>query len=128
MTKIIYILILTSFISSCSENHYRLKDGKYKVQFDKEFVFFHYQVKSDTIEEIYNDQRETSVIEWISDNEYFLSDLVSHITYKDDLNKQMYIYGKPFYRLIKCTKDTIYFKLMRDENNAVNSGKLIKID
>lgn len=128
MTKIIYILILILFTSSCSETQCSLTDGKYKVQFDKEFVTFHYKVKSDTIEEIYDDQRFTSIIEWISDNEYFLSDLVSHITYKDDLNKQIYTYGKPFYRLVKCNNDTVYFKLMRNQNDAVNTGKMMKID
>lgn len=128
MTKTIYILILIIFISSCSENHCRLNDGTYKVEFDKEFFSFQYKVNSDTIEANYGDQTMLSVIEWISDNECFLNDLPSHITYKDDLNKEMYEFGKPFYRLIKCTKDTVYFELMRNQNNAVNSGKLIKID
>ncbi|MCZ4320196.1 hypothetical protein O4H26_14480 [Aequorivita viscosa] len=77
---------------------------------------------------MYDDARVTSVLEWISNKEYFLSDLPSHITYKDDLDKPTYTFGKPFYRLIKCSKDTFYFNLMRNENNVVNAGKLIKID
>lgn len=128
MTKISYIFILIFFISSCSKDYCQLKDGTYKVEFDKEFFSFQYKVNADTIEEIYDDARVTSVIEWISNKEYFLSDLPSHITYKDDLDKSTYTFGKPFYRLIKCSKDTIYFNLMRNENNVVNSGKLIKID
>lgn len=94
----------------------------------RNLFFFQWKVKSDTIEEIYEDQRNISVIEWISENEYFLNDLPSHIIYKDDLNKEMYQFGKPFYRLIKCTKDTIHFELMRNQNNTFNTGILIKID
>ncbi|WGF92616.1 hypothetical protein [Aequorivita marisscotiae] len=128
MTKIIYTFILICFISSCSEDYCLLKDGTYKVEFDEEFFSFQYKVKADTIEANYGDQTMTSIVEWISDNECFLNDLPSHITYKDDLNKSTYTFSKPFYRLIECSKDTIYFNLMRNENNVVNSGKLIKID
>lgn len=116
------------FIKGCSENNCRLPDGKYQVSYDKEFFGLSYEIKSDTIKEIHRDNYYITVVEWISDDEYFLSDLVSHITYKDDLNKELYTYGKPYYRLINCSKDTIYFKLMRNEHSAVNTGKLIKID
>ena len=128
MTKILHILILIFLITSCSKNSCRLNDGKYKVVYDNEFSVFYYNVESDSIEQIYDDQRHISELEWISDNEFFLDDLPSHLTYKDDLDKQVYTYDKPFFRLIKCRMDTIYFQLMRNQNSNVNSGKFIKVD
>tara|TARA_R100000353_G_C6418209_1_gene172351 strand:- start:218 stop:565 length:348 start_codon:yes stop_codon:yes gene_type:complete len=113
---------------SCSVDDCRLSDGKYKIIYDREFSGHQIEVKSDTIKEIYQDNSVISVIEWISDKDFFLSDLVSHLTYKDDLKKDLYTYDRPFYRLINCRKDTIDFKLMRNKNDQVNSGKLIKTE
>jgi len=128
LTKTFYTLIFILIITSCSDNQCGFSDGKYQVIYDKEFSSFEYEVKSDTVKEIYQDNHAYSIIEWISDDEYFLSDLVSHLAYKDDLNKEQYIYGKPFYRLINCRKDTIDFTLMRNQNSIINTGKLIKVD
>ncbi len=121
-------MILVIFLSSCSENNCRLTDGKYNVIYDNEFSEFQYEIASDSIREIYQDQIVLSKLERISDSEYFISDLASHLTYKDDSLKELYTYKKPFYRLTYCRNDTIGFEMIRNTHNIVNSGKLIKIE
>ena len=99
LKKLAYILLSIIVFTSCSKDSCTLDDGKYRVIYDKEFSEFQYEIRSDTVKEIYRDNSVISVIEWISDKEYLLSDLASYLTYKDDLNKEKYTYNTPFYRL-----------------------------
>ena len=66
-------------------------DGKYKVVYDREFSGYQIEVKSDTVKEIYQDNSAISGIEWMSDKEFFLNDLASYLTYKDDLEKGLFM-------------------------------------
>ncbi len=117
--------------SNCSVNSCRLDDGIYRVVYEQEFGSFEYEVKSDTITQIYQDNSVTSIIDWISENEYYLNDLPTAITHQqleeNELIEQLNSTGKPFYRLKSCRNDTIYFELMRNQHITIYTGKLVKI-
>ena len=130
MKKAIYILILLCFGFKYSDSNCHLKNGKYKVIYDQQFSDypkFEFEIDGQNVTEINSDSNRTFKIESIGENTFRLKSLEIRTDSLTEFQKALTSYGKPYYEITDCKKDTIDFTMRVNLHVISHSGKFVRI-
>jgi hypothetical protein len=130
LKKTIYILIIISFGFKCADNNCELKNGKYKVVYDKEFSDypkFEFEINGQNLTEINSDSNRKFTIETLGENSFRLKSLDKQTDSLSELQKALMSNGKPYYEITDCKKDTIDFTMRVNLHVISHSGKFVRI-
>lgn len=108
-----------------------LKDGRYKVLYDKAFSHypsFEFEVKNDTLIQINSESNSSFIIEKLSENNFRLHSTEKEKDSLTDIQKALISLGKPYYEIINCDKNTIDFVMRINLHIISHSGKFVRID
>jgi hypothetical protein len=130
MKKTLYILILFCFGFKCADNNCGLKNGKYKVVYDKEFADYpkiEFIINGQSLTEINSDSNRKYTIEAVGENYFRLKSLEKQTDSLTVFQKKLMSNGKPYYEITDCKKDTIDFTMRVNLHVTSHSGKFIRI-
>ena len=124
-------MILTSFGFKYAENICELKDGKYKVIYDKQFSEypkFEFVINGQNLTEINSNKNQNYIIENLGENTFRLKLLEKQTDSLTDLQQKLMSYANPYYEITDCKNDTIEFTMRVNLHVISHSGKFIRID
>ncbi|WP_246051440.1 hypothetical protein [Aequorivita sinensis] len=131
MKKTLYLLILISFGFKCADNNCELKDGKYKVIYDKQFSEypkFEFEINGQNLTEINSVKNRNYIIENLGENSFRLKSLERQTDSLTEFQKTLMSHGKPYYEITNCKNDTIEFTMRVNLHVISHSGKFVRTE
>ncbi|MDW5290367.1 hypothetical protein [Formosa sp. PL04] len=131
MKKALYILILISFGFKCADDNCELKNGRYKVVYDKQFSEypkFEFEINGQNLTEINSEQNRNYIIENLGENTFQLKSLEKQTDSLTDFQKALISNGKPYYEITDCKNDTIEFTMRVNLHVFSHSGKFVRLE
>jgi len=131
LKKVIYILLIFCFGFKYAEHNCYLKNGKYKVVYDKQFSEypkFEFEIDGKNLTEINTDSNRKYVIDSIGVNHFKLKLLGKQKYPLTEFQKSLTSYGQPYYEITDCKKDTTDFIMRVNLHVTSHSGKFTRID
>ena len=130
MKKILYILIIFCFGFKCADKNCDLNNGKYKVIYDKQFSNypkFEFKIDGENLTEINSESNRIKKKEKLGVNSFKLKSLEKQTDSLTEFQKKLMSYGKTYYEITNCKKDTIDFIMRVNLHVISHSGKFVRI-
>ncbi len=108
-----------------------LKNGKYKVVYDKEFSQYpkwEFELNGKNVTKINSDIKRKYELEKIGANSFRLNSLEKKTDSLTEIQKALISQGKSYYEITDCKKDTFEFTMRVNLHVISNSGKFIKVE
>ncbi len=107
-----------------------MNNGKYKVIYDKEFSKypkFEFKIDGENLTEINSEFNRRYKIEKLGENSFKLIFVEKQSDSLSEFQKALISYGKPYYEITDCKKDTINFIMRVNQHVISHTGKFIRI-
>ena len=131
MRKEHFIAVFLVFGFTWSNESCKLRDGKYKIVYDKQFSDYlesEFVVVDQTVIELKNDQKLEYKINWIAEDQFRLTPSDKEIDSLTSIQKQLISLGKPYCKINGCKSGDILFEFYHNAHILINSGKLVRKD
>lgn len=131
LIKISVFLWLVVLGNNCAEKDCELTNGKYKVVYDEQFSDypkFEFKINGQNLTEISSDSNHKYTIETLGENSFRLKSLEKQTDSLTEFQKALTSYGKPYYEITDCKKDTIGFTMRVNLHVISYSGKFVRIE
>jgi hypothetical protein len=131
MKKTIYILMLLCFGFKPADKTCGLQNGKYKVVYDAEFSDhpkFEFEVNGEILTKVNSDTKRVFKLKKLYKNNFSLKPTETQTDSLTEFQKALTSHGKPYYDIVACKKDTLYFVMRVDLHIISQSGKFVRID
>ncbi|MDF9795359.1 hypothetical protein OKW21_006726 [Catalinimonas alkaloidigena] len=131
MKKEYFIFVFLIFGFTCADQSCNLKDGKYKVVYDKQFSGYaesEFVIIDQTLIELKNNQKSEYKINWIAEDQFRLDPINKETDSLTSIQEELNSLGEPYYQITGCKAGDIMFEFYRNPHILINSGKLIRKD
>ena len=108
-----------------------LKNGKYKVVYDKEFSEYpkwEFELNGKNVTEINSDLKRKYELEKIGKNSFRLNSREKKTDSLSEIQKALISHGKAYYEITDCQRDTFEFTMRVNLNVISYSGKFVRIE